>query len=107
MPPLPAPVELVAIDPARNIRRRYAIRIDRNLFGEIEVETSWGRIGARGTRTVARFAAEDEAVRYVGQVLRRRATAPRRIGAAYVALAPSLSRERSTALEGFEDNLEG
>lgn len=97
--PLPAPIDLVAIDPARNIRRRYAIRADRNLFGEIEVETRWGRIGARGQRAVSRFEQVDEAVAFVGHVLARRATAPRRIGVAYCPL-PSLSQQ-SPRLEGF------
>ena len=42
---LPDPVELVAVDPARNIRRRYAIVASVDLFGMIVVETRWGRIG--------------------------------------------------------------
>ena len=45
---LPDSVELVALDPARNIRRRYAIVASVDLFGMIVVETCWGRIGAAG-----------------------------------------------------------
>lgn len=82
-PALPDPVEMVAIDPIRNIRRRYAIRTDLNLFGEIEVETAWGRLGTRGQRKVARFSHVHDALAYVEQVLKRRATAPRRIGIPY------------------------
>lgn len=45
---LPNPVELIALDPARNIRRRYSITVSVDLFGMIVVESRWGRIGARG-----------------------------------------------------------
>lgn len=81
--PLPAPVLLLAIDPARNVRRRYAIRVDRNLLGEFEGETSWGRIGTRGQSAVARFERGADAIAYVRRVLGRRASAPQRIGVAY------------------------
>jgi predicted DNA-binding WGR domain protein len=42
------PIELVAIDAARNIRRRYSIMVSVDLFGLIVVEMRWGRIGAKG-----------------------------------------------------------
>lgn len=45
---LPDPIELVALDPARNIWRRYSITASFDLFGMIVVETRWGRIGASG-----------------------------------------------------------
>ena len=45
---LPEPIELVALDPARNIRRRYSITASLDLFGMIVVEARWGRIGAHG-----------------------------------------------------------
>lgn len=85
MPPeLPAYTLLTAIDEARNIRRRYAIRVDRNLFGEVEVETSWGRIGARGQIKVARFTDFGSASVYFKQVMKRRATAHQRLGVPYL-----------------------
>jgi len=36
---LPDPIELVALDPARNIWRRYSITASFDLFGMIVVET--------------------------------------------------------------------
>lgn len=77
------PIELVAIDPARNIRRRYRIAVDRDLFGSWVVETGWGRIGAAGSRMTHCFDDPAEAARFVGRSLARRASAPRRIGVAY------------------------
>lgn len=81
---LPEPIFLAAIDPARNIRRRYAVRVDRNLFGDLEVETSWGRIGTRGQSKVIRFANLVSATVYVKQVMKRRSTAHRRLGVPYL-----------------------
>tara|TARA_B100000378_G_scaffold229899_1_gene194667 strand:- start:1670 stop:1936 length:267 start_codon:yes stop_codon:yes gene_type:complete len=80
---LPDPVELVAVDPARNIRRRYAIVASVDLFGMIVVETRWGRIGAAGQAQRHAFADHAAAERHIAATLRRRATAESRIGVAY------------------------
>ncbi|MFD1960532.1 hypothetical protein ACFSHP_18865 [Novosphingobium panipatense] len=42
LPALFVPIELIALDHARNIRRRYEIVVTRDLFGSYIVETSWG-----------------------------------------------------------------
>lgn len=86
MKELPAPIMLTAVDASRNIRRRYSVRADRNLFGEIEVETAWGRIGTAGQSKVERFRDIESATAYVRKVVARRATAPKRIGVAYAPL---------------------
>ena len=82
---LAEPVELVAIDPARNIRRRYRITVARDLFGHVLVETSWGRIGRAGQSCTYSFPDETRAAAFVRTTLRRRAGAPKRIGVAYCA----------------------
>jgi predicted DNA-binding WGR domain protein len=78
---------LEAIDRPRNIARRYAIALSQDLFGSSIVEYSWGRIGTRGQARMVSFAGRGEADRFVAQLLRRRAGAPRRIGVAYRAVA--------------------
>lgn len=78
------PVELVAILPARGIARRWRVVATRDLFGDIVVETCWGRIGAPGRRLARRFTGDAAALRYVRTLLRRRAGAVRRIGVGYV-----------------------
>lgn len=83
------PVELVALDPARNIRRRYSIVASIDLFGMIVVETRWGRIGAAGQTQCHAFADRAAADRHVAAILRRRGTAERRIGIAYRPVARS------------------
>lgn len=80
---LPNPVELIALDPARNIRRRYSITVSIDLFGMIVVESRWGRIGARGQAQRHAFADHAAADRYIAALLQKRGTAERRIGVAY------------------------
>ncbi len=80
---LDRPIRLQAVNAARNIARRYAINTHRDLFGAITVEYGWGRIGTRGQGRVASFARDEEAERFVCQLLRRRAGARRRLGVAY------------------------
>lgn len=80
---LPESVELVALDPARNIRRRYSIVASFDLFGMIVIETRWGRIGAAGQAQRHAFADHAAADRHIAAILRRRGTAERRIGIAY------------------------
>lgn len=77
------PIELVAVDPARNIRRRWSLVAARDLFGHALVETDWGRIGSRGQHLVKSFADEQAALRYIRALLARRRTAERRLGVGY------------------------
>lgn len=48
-------VELRRIDPARNMSRFYRLDIERDLFGGFLLLKQWGRIGARGRVTAARY----------------------------------------------------
>lgn len=79
------PIDLVAVDSARGIRRRWSLTAARDLFGQVVVETEWGRIGRRGRRPVKSFADDDMALRYIRALLARRGTAERRLGVGYVA----------------------
>lgn len=81
--PLPDPIELVALDPARNICRRYAIVASVDLFGMIVVETRWGRVGAAGQARRHAFADQAAAKCHIDATLHRRSTAESRIGVAY------------------------
>ena len=83
-PALPASLHLQAIDPARNIARRYAIEASPDLFGHIIVYLHWGRIGTRGQGRTISFVKDQDAARFVRQTLSRRASAKKRIGVGYV-----------------------
>ncbi len=77
------PIELVACHPARGVYRRWRLHVMRDLFGRVVVETAWGRIGAPGRTLLRSFAHEDDALRHVRALLRRRAGARARIGTEY------------------------
>ncbi|KQN21253.1 hypothetical protein ASE86_14915 [Sphingomonas sp. Leaf33] len=77
------PIDLVAIDRSRNIRRRWSLVASTDLFGHVLVERRWGRIGTAGRATVHSFADPAAALRHVRAQLARRTTAPRRLGVAY------------------------
>lgn len=81
------PIDLIAVDPTRNIHRRWSLIASRDLFGVILIETSWGRIGARGQRLTKCFPDEAAALRYTRALLARRRTAERRLGVGYVGRA--------------------
>ena len=83
-------VWLEAVCGERNIARRYTVTLSRDLFGASIVEFAWGRIGTRGQGRAVSFVSEDEASRFAGHLLRRRASAPKRIGVPYreVSLLP-------------------
>ena len=76
-------LELLAVDQARNINRRYAVEVSQDLFGVHVLETAWGRVGGWTAAKRVSFASSAEAERMAGYHLRRRATAERRIGIAY------------------------
>ena len=77
-------LELRAFDPSRNINRRYIVELSEDLFGHYVLETAWGRVDGWSAAKRVSFAARSDAERVVQYHLRRRATAERRIGVAYV-----------------------
>jgi predicted DNA-binding WGR domain protein len=81
---------LEAVCAERNVARRYAVALSRDLFGTSIVEFAWGRIGTKGQGRAVSFACEQEAACFARQLLRRRASAPKRIGVPYreVSLEP-------------------
>jgi predicted DNA-binding WGR domain protein len=89
---------LEACDPARNLRRAYTLEAGRDLFGAWLVAVAFGRIGRPGRRLVYVLATEAEACRMVRARLRRRASAPRRLGVAY-------ELRRLTDPDGWSDGL--
>lgn len=76
-------IQLEACDPARNIWRSYCITAGQDLFGNWIVAMNYGRIGSRGTTKTIVLADEEAVRRYVQQCLKKRETAPKRIGVGY------------------------
>lgn len=74
---------LEAKNPDRNVARRYAISRSQDLFGVSIVELTWGRIGTRGQGKRLSFADAADAEHFIAGLLRRRASATRRIGVPY------------------------
>ena len=74
---------LHARNPQKNVARAYTLHVGSNLFGEIEVVTTYGRIGARGCSKTYPCASQDEALKRVKMILKRRLSAPKRIGVHY------------------------
>lgn len=74
---------LEAKDASRNIHRAYSIAFGQDLFGNWVVETTYGRIGGKGRTLVTVVDNENEALKYVRKCLRRRESAPKRLGTGY------------------------
>ncbi len=76
-------IKLEARNPEKGYFRSYAIDAGQDLFGQWCIEVSFGRIGRRG-RSVSYAAADDEtAAGIIRHCLKRRASAPKRIGVPY------------------------
>ena len=75
--------ELQASDPAANRRRTWRLEAGRDLFGAWTTEVQFGRIGCPGRTLRRAFVTGAELKAFVRTRLRRRATAPARIGVAY------------------------
>jgi predicted DNA-binding WGR domain protein len=68
----------------KNHHRRYALTVGRDLFGDWTVSIRYGRAGGSGGRELRYAAAEAEDLRaIVRDRLRRRLSAPQRIGCPY------------------------
>src|SRR4051794_36382644 len=69
--------------PDRNVCRDYRLSLGRDLFGDWTVDLRYGRIGQRGQERQIACGSLEEACRVAHSYLRRRISAPRRIGCAY------------------------
>ena len=76
-------ITLEARNPARGCLRHYRVEAGTDLFGNWLVEISYGRIGTVGRSRSFVVRDEAQARRLAQSILKRRATAPRRIGVAY------------------------
>jgi predicted DNA-binding WGR domain protein len=76
-------IRLEARAPALRCHRAYEIAAGPDLFGIWIAEMTYGRIGTAGRTKIRSFARIEDAASKVDASLRRRATAPRRIGVAY------------------------
>ncbi len=76
-------IELEAHNPTRNVHRRYSICVERDLFDDWCVTIRFGRVGVYGQER--RFAGYEVAPlrKIIDNCLRRRASAPERIGCSY------------------------
>lgn len=76
-------IRLEAHSPDKRCHRAYRIEAGPDLFGVWLVGMTYGRIGTKGRVKGRSFAGMAEARAQVEACLKRRATAPRRIGVAY------------------------
>src|SRR5476651_1899897 len=76
-------IRLEARSSVHRCYRAYEIAVGTDLFGAWLVEMSYGRIGTLGRTKARSFSTADEAAAQVTVCLRKRASAPRRIGVAY------------------------
>ena len=76
-------IRLEAKNPEKGHLRAYRIDAGQDLFGQWNIEVTYGRIGRRG-RSVTYSATDDAgAAAIVRNCLHRRASAPKRIGVPY------------------------
>ena len=76
-------IALVALLPEKNIRRSYRVSLGRDLLGAWSVELRYGRIGQSAQQRRMPCGSLEDACRIARAHLRRRLSAPRRIGCAY------------------------
>jgi len=76
-------IRLEARSAAHRCFRAYGIDVGTDLFGAWLVDMSYGRIGTLGQSKVRSFGTMEAAQAQVRACLRKRATAPLRIGVAY------------------------
>jgi predicted DNA-binding WGR domain protein len=97
-------IALQARAPAANRQRAWRLEAGRDLFGAWTIEVQFGRIGRVGRTLQRSFAAEAELRAFVRSRLRRRATAPARIGVAYRCVAADAASAALLAECGIERN---
>lgn len=85
-------ITLLALHPERNIRRSYRLALGRDLFGDWTVELRYGRVGHGGQERRIACDSLEEARSVARSHLRRRISAPRRIGCPYQVVSVDLGQ---------------
>lgn len=80
-------LRLRLVDPARNRDRSYEVEIDQDLLGDVTVRVRFGRYGRALRDVVHRARDRVDAERIAARILRRRLSARRRLGSAYLLTA--------------------
>lgn len=78
-----AQIDLEAINPLRKVDRYYTVIISPNLFGEIAMQTIYGRNGTSGQKRTYTFSSHQECMLKLNEVLRKRLNARGRLGTNY------------------------
>jgi predicted DNA-binding WGR domain protein len=76
-------LELEAENPERNHFRFYRLDVQKDLFNFWMLTTIHGRIGASGTTRKFAFKNKEEVRQKINDILKRRESAPKRIGTRY------------------------
>lgn len=76
-------IALEAVDEKANIARGYHLDVSRDLFGHWVITRRWGRIGQKRQISALSFESEPARDRFLRDILRRRASAKKRIGIPY------------------------
>jgi predicted DNA-binding WGR domain protein len=76
-------LELRAINPDRNIARFYSLRVNKNLFGELTLTVTNGRIGKKGRVQNSYWPSIDLLIEEVKKRLKRRFSSVPRLGVKY------------------------
>ena len=76
-------VRLRAVNSDLKHDREYKIRLGRDLFQQWYVVITFGRYGSWGISKTGLFDTRDEAYVFINVTLRRRLSAPKRIGCSY------------------------
>ena len=95
-------IELEARNPFANRLRRWSVEIGQDLLGMWIVDVEFGRIGSNGRHLRHVFPNQPAAQACVGRALRRRATAPARIGAAYRCVRSSIEARALLSKVGID-----
>lgn len=76
-------ITLEAVDARENIARGYHLDVSKDLFGHWIITRRWGRIGSKRQVSALSFESEQARDKFLRDVLRRRASAKKRIGIPY------------------------
>jgi len=95
-------IEMEAHNPLANRLRRWSIEIGQDLLGMWIVDVEFGRIGSKGCHLRHVYLDRPAALAYLGRALRRRATAPARIGVAYRCVRSSVDAQEAIGKVGIE-----
>ncbi len=93
-----AQIDLTAVNPLKKIDRYYTVIVSYNLFGELSIQTVYGRNASKGQARIYTFSGYQNCVVKLNEIFKKRLNAKSRLGTNYHIVRKNTDKDFETTI---------